>query len=62
MPIFQLHKETVVEEAKKVLDEYGKNYVSKVSGEDTGKVCSKTCIKRSYLGQRKSGLIRQVMS
>jgi hypothetical protein len=31
MPIFQMHKETVVEEAKKVLDEYGKNYVSKVS-------------------------------
>lgn len=29
MPIFQIHKETVVEEAKKVLDEYGKNYVSK---------------------------------
>ena len=29
MPIFQMHKETVVEEAKKVLDEYGKNYVSK---------------------------------
>jgi hypothetical protein len=29
-----MHKETVVEEAKKVLDEYGKNYVSKVSWED----------------------------
>ena len=45
MPIFQLHKETVVEEAKKVLDEYGKNYVSKVSGEDTGKVCSETVLR-----------------
>jgi len=52
MPIFQLHKETVVEEAKKVLDEYGKNYVSKVSGE----VCSHTCIKRSPLGQKRVAL------
>ncbi|CAC5419165.1 unnamed protein product [Mytilus coruscus] len=29
MPIFTLHKETAVEEAKKVIDNYGKNYVSK---------------------------------